>query len=60
MDPFQSNISLAEDRVLCLALISKKNKNFILRYVKKSVAEIDVPQTISILMAKKRRWINGS
>lgn len=34
MDAFQSNIYLAEDRVLCLALISKKGFNYILRYVK--------------------------
>lgn len=60
MDAFQSNIYLAEDRVLCLALFTKKNKNYILRYVKKSIGETDVPDSIAILMSQRRRWINGS
>ena len=60
MDAFQSNIYLAEDRVLCLALVTKKHHKYILRYVKKSVADTDVPDTISVLMAQRRRWINGS
>ncbi|CAG9318199.1 unnamed protein product [Blepharisma stoltei] len=60
MDAFHSNIYLAEDRVLCLALVSKKNNDYLLRYVKKSVAETDVPDKLSVLMAQRRRWINGS
>lgn len=60
MNAFNSNIYLAEDRVLCLALVTKKDKNYILRYVKKSVAETDVPSSLSELMAQRRRWINGS
>ena len=60
MNAFNSNIYLAEDRVLCLALISKKNKDYLIRYVKASVAETDVPETISTLMSQRRRWINGS
>lgn len=60
MDAFQSNIYLAEDRVLCLSLVSKKNKKYTLRYVKKSVAETDVPDSLAVLMAQRRRWVNGS
>jgi cellulose synthase/poly-beta-1,6-N-acetylglucosamine synthase-like glycosyltransferase len=60
MDAFQSNIYLAEDRVLCLSLVTKRNEKYILRYVKKSIAETDVPDSISVLMAQRRRWINGS
>jgi cellulose synthase/poly-beta-1,6-N-acetylglucosamine synthase-like glycosyltransferase len=60
MNAFNSNIYLAEDRVLCLALISKKNSSYIIRYVKNSVAETDVPDNISTLMSQRRRWINGS
>ena len=60
MDAFQSNIYLAEDRVLCLSLVSKKHQRYTLRYVKKSVADTDVPDSISVLMAQRRRWINGS
>lgn len=60
MDAYHSNIFLAEDRVLSLALVSRKNKQYTLRYVKKSIALTDVPDSISLLMAQRRRWINGS
>ncbi|OMJ87667.1 hypothetical protein SteCoe_10593 [Stentor coeruleus] len=60
MNAFNSNIYLAEDRVLCLSLISKKNSNYLIRYVKASIAETDVPENISTLMSQRRRWINGS
>lgn len=60
MDAFQSNIYLAEDRVLCLSLVSKRKCKYTLRYVKKSVAETDVPDSLAVLMAQRRRWINGS
>jgi cellulose synthase/poly-beta-1,6-N-acetylglucosamine synthase-like glycosyltransferase len=60
MDCFKSNIYLAEDRVLCMALVFKKGKDNILRYVKNSVAETDVPANLGNLLAQRRRWINGS
>ena len=60
MNAFQSNIYLAEDRVLSLALISKKDCNYVLRYVRTSLAETDVPDSLAVLMAQRRRWINGS
>ncbi|CAG9332980.1 unnamed protein product [Blepharisma stoltei] len=60
MDAFHSNIYLAEDRVLCLALTNKKSCSYLLRYVKNSVAETDVPGKLSNLIAQRRRWINGS
>lgn len=55
MNAFKSNIYLAEDRVLCLSLATKMNHNYILRYVKKSVAETDVPESLNELMAQRRR-----
>ena len=60
MDLYYSNIYLAEDRVLCLSLVAQKEKNNILRYVRYSKAQTDVPDTISGLMTQRRRWINGS
>ncbi|OMJ87528.1 hypothetical protein SteCoe_10702 [Stentor coeruleus] len=60
MDAFQSNIYLAEDRVLCMSLVSKKGFDYKLRYVKKSVAVTDVPDSLIMLMIQRRRWINGS
>ena len=58
MDCFNSNIYLAEDRVMCHSLVCK-NKN-ILRFVKNSVSETDVPDTLPKLLMQRRRWINGS
>ena len=58
MDCFNSNIFLAEDRVLCYSLICK-DKN-ILKYIKNSVAETFVPSTLAELLVQRRRWINGS
>lgn len=60
MDCFHSNIYLAEDRVLCFSLVTQKNKQYILRYVKNSVAETDVPSSLNTLLRQRRRWINGS
>lgn len=55
MDAFHSNIYLAEDRVLCMSLVSVPGKNYILRYVRKSIAETDVPESLAVLMSQRRR-----
>lgn len=60
MNCFKSNIYLAEDRVLCMALVFKRDNRYLLRYVKNSVAETDVPPNLGVLLAQRRRWINGS
>lgn len=60
MDAFSANIYLAEDRVLCHALATKKNCSYRTRYVKKAVAGVQVPESLASLMAQRRRWINGS
>ena len=57
---FDANVYLAEDRVLCLNIVASQNKQYTLRYVKKSVAYTDVPDTFTKLLAQRRRWINGS
>ena len=60
MTCYQSNIYLAEDRVLCLALVSCKGKNNLLKYVKKAIAYTDPPDSFESLLLQRRRWINGS
>jgi chitin synthase len=60
MSCFKANVYLAEDRILCLALVAKKRKAYTLRYVQKSVAETDVPDGFGVLLKQRRRWINGS
>ncbi|OMJ76406.1 hypothetical protein SteCoe_24238 [Stentor coeruleus] len=60
MDCYHANIYLAEDRVLCLSLVSCKDKNYILKFVRKSRAYTDPPPDYEALLSQRRRWINGS
>ncbi|KAL0639315.1 hypothetical protein Q9L58_001541 [Maublancomyces gigas] len=57
---FTANMYLAEDRILCFELVSKRNCNWVLQYVKSSSAETDVPDEMSELILQRRRWLNGS
>ena len=57
---FTANMYLAEDRILCFELVTKRNCHWVLQYVKSSVAETDVPGEISELVMQRRRWLNGS
>lgn len=57
---FTSNMYLAEDRILCFELVSKKDKNYVLRYVSGAKAETDVPERIDDFVLQRRRWLNGS
>lgn len=60
MNAYNSNIFLAEDRVLSLALVSKPGNQYLLRFVHTSIAETDVPAKLFQLLSQRRRWINGS
>ena len=57
---FTANMYLAEDRILCFELVTKRNSHWVLQYVKSSHAETDVPDEISELILQRRRWLNGS
>ncbi|KAL7270270.1 hypothetical protein RUND412_007031 [Rhizina undulata] len=57
---FTANMYLAEDRILCFELVSKRNCHWVLQYVKSSSAETDVPDEMSELILQRRRWLNGS
>ncbi|VUG20103.1 CHS2 [Brettanomyces bruxellensis] len=56
----ESNMYLAEDRILCYQLVSKPASSCLLRYVHDSYAVTDVPGSISEFMGQRRRWLNGS
>jgi chitin synthase len=57
---FTANMYLAEDRILCFELVSKRNCRWILRYVKSSTGETDVPDSMTEFILQRRRWLNGS
>lgn len=51
---------LAEDRILCWELVSKRGGSWILHYVKSAYAVTDVPDQVPELISQRRRWLNGS
>ena len=57
---FTANMYLAEDRILCFELVTKRKSRWILQYVKSSTGETDVPDTMPEFIAQRRRWLNGS
>lgn len=57
---FTANMYLAEDRILCFELVTKKGENWLLKYVKSAHATTDVPERLSELVLQRRRWLNGS
>ncbi|CAG8515161.1 12896_t:CDS:2 [Dentiscutata heterogama] len=57
---FEANMYLAEDRILCFELVTKKNEAWKLKYVKSAKAETDVPDNVPEFISQRRRWLNGS
>ena len=57
---FTANMYLAEDRILCFELVTKRNCQWILQYVKSSTGETDVPDAMPEFILQRRRWLNGS
>lgn len=49
---------LAEDRILCLEIFTKKN--FIMKYIPEATCITDPVKQFTQLMKQRRRWINGS
>ncbi|KAH3670942.1 hypothetical protein OGAPHI_000653 [Ogataea philodendri] len=56
----ESNMYLAEDRILCFELVAKKGASYVLRYVHDAFGVTDVPSNISEFINQRRRWLNGS
>lgn len=53
-----ANMQLAEDRILCMEIFSRKD--FVLKYMPSSVAYCDPVKHLVGLMGQRRRWLNGS
>lgn len=57
---FERNMYLAEDRILCFEIVTKKREAWTLKYVKSAQASTDVPTTVPEFISQRRRWLNGS
>ena len=55
-----ANKYLAEDRILCFEIFTKKNANWLLRYIPEARATTDAPDTLGQFLNQRRRWLNGS
>lgn len=54
---YNENISLAEDRILCMGI----HKNgFDMAFLPDAYAEVDPIKNVSMLLGQRKRWINGS
>ncbi|KAF9088188.1 Chitin synthase, class 1 [Mortierella sp. AM989] len=57
---FTANMYLAESRILCFELVTKRNAAWVLQYVKSAYGEKEVPKTVAEFILQRRQWINGS
>ena len=57
---FQSNMYLAEDRIMWQEIICKPGEKWILNYVPGAICLTDPPLTLTALIKQRRRWFNGS
>jgi chitin synthase len=55
-----ANKYLAEDRIMCLEIIAKKKKEWIIRYIPGAKCLTDPPLSLVDLVKQRRRWFNGS
>ena len=49
---------LAEDRILCFEIVTKKREAWTLKYVKSAKASTDVPTTIPEFISQRRRLVS--
>jgi chitin synthase len=57
--PVESNLFLAEDRVLGFEMIAQPKVNWIIRYVPDAIAITDECKSLNELLRQRRRWINS-
>ena len=59
LSPLNLNRHLADDRVICFQIITKKNTQWLLKYVPVK-ATTDIPMTTTDFINQRRRWLNGA
>jgi len=57
---FDANMYLAEDRILCFEIVTKKREAWVLKYVKSAKASTDAPNAAAEYISQRRRWLNGA
>lgn len=55
-----SNMYLAEDRILCLAIYAKTKKAYTHMYIPNAYAFVDAALSLKAMLAQRKRWINGT
>jgi cellulose synthase/poly-beta-1,6-N-acetylglucosamine synthase-like glycosyltransferase len=55
-----ANKYLAEDRIMCLEILAKRHKDYVIHYVPGAKCLTDPPMSLTDLMKQRRRWFNGS
>ena len=56
----EANKYLAEDRIMCLEILAKKDEEWLIHYVPGSKWYTDPPYTFTQLLKQRRRWFNGT
>ena len=56
----EANEYLAEDRIMCLQVYIKEKTGYSVQYIPDAKAFTDAPQTMTVLMKQRRRWMNGA
>ncbi|MGL6341184.1 MAG: glycosyltransferase family 2 protein, partial [Waterburya sp.] len=59
LPPLESNLFLAEDRVLGFEILTNPQKNWTIRYVPDAIAITDECKSLGELLRQRRRWINS-
>ena len=56
----QANMYLAEDRIMCLTIVTNTGRADHLFYVPGAKSVTDPPNKLGVFIKQRRRWINGS
>ena len=56
----EANEYLAEDRIMCLQVYIKEETGYTVQYIPDAKAFTDGPQSLTVLMKQRRRWMNGA